>query len=514
MGGASTTFLNIEYCNITANDPSNKPSATEIQALTFLRNVFDKDPKAFLVTVTSQSQLNTQYSAPADAYALPYLLNLYAGYGPEIALSYLYVHPALPHGYLYMDARDFEALDIDGYNDRYLAQHLIPLLPIVYENSEVIIYNVSRVVPPLPSSNQVLLLPLNTSASIEPENQLFCYDMLSQGLYNYTTAFDTDNNIMGAATLLLSFDPKEGSIQGPSVENYLRYVDSGGNLIVLNTDGFGSFAKMLFQPSNNSIEPEYINGTPENITLPSGIVVPTLGLINETEKILSNFVTSYGTTSPYITRMNIGKGQLFYVNVEPLTLYINQIASNKSEIYPIIGKLLNGINLKPYEFLPLSASEGSVKEMYLDGVSINTISILFSPNLNLADNGIGEIRINNANGISVFYNITLIQPCNYSQVTIQTPEATIENGQGFYSQLSLNETAKLMFTPNINLTVKSNDEQFEVSNISTISIIINNPIEILARTPTISADSGTFREVLLFKRNKWRKFERQRRCNI
>lgn len=490
VSGASTTFLNIEYCSIAANNPSNKPSASEIEALTFLRAVFNKDPDAFLVTITSHSQVNTRFSAPADAYASLYL---YAGYGPEITLPYLYVHPALSHGYLYMDDRDFEALNSGGYDNRYLAQHLIPMLPIVFENSEVTVYNVSRIAPPLPLSDQILLLPFNARTVVD-ENQLFCYDMLSQGLYNYTTAFDTDNRIMSASTLLLSFDPK-GKIQERSIDDYTKFVNSGGNLIILNTDGFGTFGKMFFKSSNNTLEADYISDMPENLTLPKGMVVPKLELINENEEILSSFVSSNGT-SPYITRMNIGEGQLFYVNVEPLTSYMNQTGSNKSEIYPIIGELLDGINLKPYEFLPLAASDGYVKEIDLDdAVSIHTTSILFPSYPDLVDDGYGEIRVTSADGISVFYNVTSIQLSNYSQVTIQSSEATIKDGESFYTQLSLNETTKLDFTPNAHLTITSNDEQFEVTNTSTISIIMDNPIAIWARTPTIWADSGTFQEV-------------------
>lgn len=501
VSGASATFLNIEYESIhaNANNVSYKPSTAEMEALTFLRNIFDKDPKALLATVTSQSQDNARFAVPAD-YIVPLLL--YSGYGPEFTLPCIYDRFSFSHAYLYMDARDFEALNSGGYNDGYLAQHLIPMLPIIFENSEVTIYNISRTVPPLPISNQILLLPFNTSTSIDNENQLFCYDMLSQGLYNYTTAFDTDNSIMSASTLLLSFDPEQGNVQGPSIEDYMKFVDSGGNLIILNTDGFGTFANLFFKSSNNTLDADYISDTPENLTLPKGILVPILEPINGTEEILTSFVSSNGT-SPYITKMNIGEGQLFYVNVEPLTSYMNQPDSNESEIYPIIGKLLNGINLKPlesqYDFLPLPASAGYVKEIDLDNaVSINTTSLLFPSYPDLVD-GYGEIIVTSTNGASVFYNVTSIQLSNYSQVSIQSSEATIEGGKSFYTQLSLNEATKLGFSPNVYLTVTSNDEQFEVANTSSILIIVDNPIALWVRTPTIWADSGTFQGVYYLK---------------
>jgi len=148
----------------------------------------------------------------------------------------------------------------------------------------------------------------------------------------------------------------------------------------------------------------------------------------------------------------------------------------------------------------LPASDGYVKEIDLDdAVSIHTASILFPSYPDLVNNGYGEIRVTSTNGISVFYNVTSIQLSNYSQASIQSSEATIKDGKSFYTQLSLNETTKLDFTPNVHLTLKSNDEQFEVANTSTISIIMDNPIAIWARTPTIWAESGTFQEAYSLK---------------
>jgi len=501
VSGASTTFLNIEYCSVV--DAQYKPSMAEIEALNYLHNVFNKDPAAFLVTITAESQVNTRFASPIVTYASLYT---YAGYGPEITLPYLYVNPAFSHGYLYMDLRDFEALNSGGYNNRFLAQHLIPILPVIFENSEVTIYNISRIAPPVPLSNQILLLQSNMSSSVNDET-LFCYDMLSLGLYNYTTAFDTDNDIMRASSLLLSFDPKEGNIYGPSIEDYTKFVDSGGNLIILNTDGFGTFAKMFFQPSNGTYEADHISNILENLTLPKGIVIPKIESINETAQTLSSFV-SFNETSPYITKMNIGEGQLFYVNVEPLIKYMNQPDGNKSEIYSIIGKLLNDIKLQPldsrYEFLSLRAlmpeSTGYTKEIHLDNaVSINTSSLLFSSYPDLAGDGYKEIRVTNSNGISLFYNVTSIQLSNYSNIVIQSSDATIVNGKSFYTQLNLNESIELDFTSNASLSVTKNHEQFQMINVSSILISADNPITLWARAPTISANSGTFKEIYNLK---------------
>ena len=310
--------------------------------------------------------------------------------------------------------------------------------------------------------------------------------MLSQGLYNYTTAFGFDNEIMKAKTLLLSYDPI-ASAQGQSVDNYVKYANSGGNMVILNTEGSGDFAKMFFDTSNIQLNANYVIGPQQNITLPEGIKVENFEVVNSTDQILSNYVTNDGT-SPFITEMALGKGKIFYVNVEPIVNYLSQVNTQKSEIYKIAGDLLNGIDLEKFSFKPLAPIDGYASGITMDGtLTVNATSLLFKSQNN--NDTIKKIQITAANGVSYFSNVSSIQ-VNKAQLAIESTQLTIKDGQGFYSQLSFSNATKLGFASGAELIITSNGEQFDIPRISTVFLTLNNPLIIWARTPTVSAEKG------------------------
>ncbi len=145
VSGASTTFLNVDYWYKFSNENQNNPTSSELNAVNYLSNIFDADPTAFVVTVTSKSQLFANLAIPAGYVYSP--APLYTAANPETALQYLY-SPGFSHPYLYMNSRDFVFLKDNGYDNRYFAKHLLPMLPIVYENPEVTIYNMSGFATP------------------------------------------------------------------------------------------------------------------------------------------------------------------------------------------------------------------------------------------------------------------------------------------------------------------------------------------------------------------------------
>jgi len=203
--GISTTFLNVEYWSIVSNNSAYQPSSNEMKAINTLKEILDNDPKAWLATVTSTSAGMATFAAPADMLGLKQLL--YTAYGPEIAFTLLYRRPAYAHPYIYLHNRDIEYLS--NFNDGFLAQY-VATLPIVFNNSEVKIYNMSKPSFPLPNSDNVLLIPLDKT--IENQNLYAAYAILSQGFYNYTVAYDLDDKVLNANTVILSFDPPEENI--------------------------------------------------------------------------------------------------------------------------------------------------------------------------------------------------------------------------------------------------------------------------------------------------------------
>jgi len=204
--GISTSFLNFEYWSIMANDPAYHPSSSEMNAINAFKKILDNDPKAWLATITSTSAGMATFAAPADM--LGYKQILYTSKTPEETLNILYRHPELSHPYLYIHNRDCD--NLQKYNC-YLDKQLIQMLPIALDNPEVVIYNISKVVPPVPCSDTVLVIPADHS--LLNREFLFSYNILSQGLYNYTVAYDSDENtIAKAETIVVPFDPPKNNI--------------------------------------------------------------------------------------------------------------------------------------------------------------------------------------------------------------------------------------------------------------------------------------------------------------
>jgi len=203
--GVSTTFLNLEYWNIVANNPAYQPSSDEMEAVNAFKEILDNDPKAWLATVTETSAAIATFAAPADQLVLKQLL--YTAYRPEMVFTQLYRHPAYSHPYIYLHDRD--AVYLSQFGDRFLAQYL-NTLPLVFENSEVKIYNASKPSFPQLNSDNVLVIPLD--GQIGDQDLCMTYQILSQGFYNYTVAYDLDGKALDAKTAILSFDPPPGNI--------------------------------------------------------------------------------------------------------------------------------------------------------------------------------------------------------------------------------------------------------------------------------------------------------------
>lgn len=202
--GVSTTFLNLEYWNIRANNTAIQPSSEEMAAINAFKEIRDNDPKAWLATVTGTSASMATFAAPADQLVLKQIL--YSAYTAEMAFTQLYRHPAYNHAYIYIHNRDVAYLN--SYGDRFLIQYL-SMLPIVFENSEVTIYNVSKLSFPQPNSKNMLVIPFDES--IGTQNFNMAYHILSQGFYNYTVAYDLDYKALDMKTIILSLDPPQGN---------------------------------------------------------------------------------------------------------------------------------------------------------------------------------------------------------------------------------------------------------------------------------------------------------------
>lgn len=202
--GISTTFLNVQYWNIISTNPANYPSQLELNGIAALKGMLDNDPRAWLATVTSTSAATLAFAAPPDTLGLTQLL--YTASTPEMAFTQLYRAPEYTHPYIYLDQRDVDYLN--QFGGQFLTNYL-PMTPVVFNNSEVTIYNVSQPSFPQPESQNVLIVPFDISMQ---QNLLPAYSMLSNGFYNYTVMYDLDHNALNGTTTVLSFDPPEENI--------------------------------------------------------------------------------------------------------------------------------------------------------------------------------------------------------------------------------------------------------------------------------------------------------------
>ena len=221
--GLQSSFMVAEYWN-ASSAPANILSEEELQAITFLSNLLQKDKYAYTITLTDKSYDALAFAAPP--YQLSGMQFFSSTEKPEIPFVCLKAHN-LSHAFLYMHSRDYALLTETGQS--WLAKHFLPMLPIIYRNDEVAIYDIPSVSFPHTNSTTALIVPFGTS--INPtEPWLYAYDALSLGEYDYTVAYDLDSKILSYKKLVLSVDPKSENIVEQSFQDCF-YNETGWNAI-------------------------------------------------------------------------------------------------------------------------------------------------------------------------------------------------------------------------------------------------------------------------------------------
>jgi hypothetical protein len=224
-----------------------------------------------------------------------------------------------------------------------------------------------------------------TSTLSEPE--LFCYDLLSLGNYNYTTAVQTDTDLFNTQTLILPSDPTTHNQTGNAQIEYLNFVKSGRNMVVLGTGEAGFFAELFFQKSNTTLQATAIQTGTETIELPTTLQVSELNIVGSNVEILSSY-ECLDRSCPFILKLNIGSGQLFYVNID--AIYNFMINCDKPAMYPILGKLLGSIALSVSQPQPKNV-DGFTSSVEVGDVIVNTETLLFSSSATWVDDGNDKI---------------------------------------------------------------------------------------------------------------------------
>jgi hypothetical protein len=106
--------------------------------------------------------------------------------------------------------------------------------------------------------------------------------------------------------------------------------------------------------------------------------------------------------------------------------------------------------------------------------------------------------VTSGNSSRTFYNVTGIELSDFSRMTIETDNATIQNGDGLYTDVKLNSTFLIKSPTNsLHLNIKSGNETFTLDNANSISIILDSNVHLQVRTPTVTSFEVNFVEIYL-----------------
>jgi len=317
--------------------------------------------------------------------------------------------------------------------------------------------------------------------------------------------------------------------------DYLSYVKSGGHLIVLNTNGYGSISNLFlnsddlspilsknltYVESNNAknqinLQKEAMNA----LELAKAAMAEDPGTettedttdTGDTVTIVDTFSTfvhvldtnSFKKTLPknlhnvlegkqfiLVAEKSIDNGKITFVNVYPFISDYDKGKIQGNELYKILGELLDSLDLKKIDPLLLRPPPLSVgfKNMEGDGtVKIRTESMLF-PN----DVKIKKLVINNLKGKVEIENIHGLAIEDYNNVLIESNHISIGSGRGFYSNVILENSIDLKFSKNAIITAMLNDNQsIQYENVSSARIIQEQPLEVIVRQPSIRINGDT-----------------------
>lgn len=229
LGGTLSSYLSIELQISTTS--SNKMTDNE---KTVLSEITELDPHSTILTVTPRSKSIAEYQN--FGFNIPYLRDqVWPSLSPELPMNIL--NGLNSSAIIYLNSYDIAEMTRKGYDDAYLASHVLENAPSIEKNSSISkIIQIPRLSPPTSSSEMVLILPNEVLRS-----QYYAYDILSLGQYNFTTALLADISTIKQAKILVA--PNE-EIANTIIDSKKRLDLKFENLIILNLDGYGQLGKI------------------------------------------------------------------------------------------------------------------------------------------------------------------------------------------------------------------------------------------------------------------------------
>ncbi len=268
--------------------------------------------------------------------------------------------------------------------------------------------------------------------------------------------------------------------------DYLTYVKSGGSLIVLNTNGYGTFSNEFFRLNDSSFVTSKIVMPDSPPLFVNTTVLPALS--SENIIPLAYYASQETNSSILVADENVGLGKIRYVNIFPIIMSLNENRMSASSYQEILDKISSMMDLKPLNPEPRKIySNVNFKDMNGSGnVVIKTNSIIL-PLLQISNL---TIQANN-DQISVG-NVTKLNFSSYQKVILHTNRIDLSNGNGLYGKLVIGNLVKMDFQNNISIDAQSNNgSAHHFNNVSNIVFQNNEPVEVYAFQPKISIDGIT-----------------------
>jgi hypothetical protein len=186
--------------------------SNEIEALDFLKRTVNASDVVLTYNSESKTKVGLTGATIINRFAVPF-----SSVSPSIPRMWLQLQPV---DYIYLTKQDYDAIQ---KSDTYM-KSLIPLLPVIFNNSEVMIFSV----PQIKSYMGDLSIPVVISRDLkEALPKLAILDSLG---VNYRIYDKWDPGILAdSSTVILTDDVENAS----DAQKYVDWVHDGGHLIIL-----------------------------------------------------------------------------------------------------------------------------------------------------------------------------------------------------------------------------------------------------------------------------------------
>jgi hypothetical protein len=543
LSGVGSNVLALDKVSIDSTDPLAYYSEAEIQGLDYLRANASANSVVLGISAAS-NRLGYVFSGLNHLNSVYWLSNPPLQYidtaNPELFLKTLY---SLGIDYLFV--MKGENLSSTGF----LGSGLIDYLPVDFHNNETAIYSVPKMNPPSAESSLTLVVPeymlsdILISAAGVPANRTFSpsnltfspsnltfspsnrtlnlpIDMLSQSGYDYCLKFSGDRSIFNSSYIVLSSDRRWSSEQ---ISQYLSWVQSGGNLVVLNGDGLGSFADTLSissKPNGTTL----VNKAFSDLSIVNlgNMSISSLYSRNNETKVVANYLEGNNESVPLAFSKKVGKGEIIYLDVNPLFDIINSANGTSWSYFKEIGGLFNLLSLNTPVFQDTPA-DARWKYIGYDSTFVRN-SVKLDESINVESNSIiipyneysaDALSLNNTSGtidglpinqslVLQNVNISILSPMSGLNSTMHFENVElISTNYGSYSCMLLgtNNTISLQIPPEgISFSVNSTSGKENVINLQSGNLLLQNLktnlsssiLPNLTRSDNVLLDNRTF----------------------